>query len=155
MIKSISSQPDAEKFRSIVVVIIVLICISAFLVFTQHLSEKAEAIARDRVVSDIKYSLAMMLYDYTIKGKQHELKAFDRENPFIPLAIYRSLPRNYRGATAEVLAHSDDGWHFELKTKNSIYLTRKGDMSIYVMRYIEDELGGVGSLQLNEKKPSE
>jgi len=148
--KSISSQPEAAKFRSIAAIILVLICISVFFSYTEHLSEKAESIARDRVITDIRYSLAMMLYDYTIQGKQDGLKKFNNENPFIPLAIYRSLPGNYRGVISELSTNIDDGWYFVKSSRTVIYTNFNGDRQMFTLKYYQNEAGAVGQLKLEE-----
>lgn len=146
MNKEIASQPDAGKFRSIASIILILICIAVFLRYTDQLSAKAEIIARDRVISDIKHSLAMMLYDYTIKGQKESLRKFDQENPFVPLAIYRSLPANYRGVTVDLRVGETEGWYFVKKSKRLVFISKKGSRQYFLMRYIVEN--NVGRLKL-------
>lgn len=147
--KSISSQPEAAKFRSIIVIILVLICTASFLSFTSHLSDKVEVLARERVITDIKQSLAMMLYDYSIKGKQQQLEQFHQDNPFVPLAIYRTLPRNYHGVVSRITnGKLNNGWYYERKSKKVIYLALSGKRYEYVMRYVRSD--SIGQLQLQK-----
>lgn len=152
MSKSISSLPAAAKFRSTLVIIIVLICISVFLTFTRSLSEKAELIARDRVISDIRYSLAMMLYDYTIKGKSHELEKFDMENPFVALAIYRSLPGNYKGVVDKLSSNNSAGWYYENTSKLAVYIGNLEKRKAFMVSYQEGEVDKVGALKFIEMR---
>ena len=140
MNKEIASQPDAGKFRSIATIILILICIAVFLRFTDHLSAKAEIIARDRVISDIKYSLAMMLYEYTIKGKAEELQKFDEGNPFVALAIYRSLPVNYRGAKAKIPDSPEKGWYFDLSLKQVIYISSISEVEKFQLKFLYEDV---------------
>ncbi|MCP4077962.1 MAG: hypothetical protein GY744_17465 [Gammaproteobacteria bacterium] len=140
MNKEIASQPDATKFRSIATIILVLICIAVFLKYTEHLSAKAGVIARDRVLSDIKYSLAMMLYDYTIKGKTEELQSFDDGNPFVVLAIYRGLPGNYRGAKAEFPENPEPGWYFDLSLKQVVYINNKSEFEKFYIKFLYEDV---------------
>lgn len=153
MNKNISSLPEAAKFRSTLVIIIILICIVSFLSLTDHLSEKAERVAQKNVISDIQYSLSMMLYDYTIKGKQQQLLKFNLENPFIPLAIYRSLPINYQGVVTVLKSEiSQSGWYFEKQTRRVIYVAFNDERSEYELRFMKSSLDSVGQLQLVEIK---
>ena len=144
MNKEIASQPDAAKFRSIATIILILICIAVFLRYTDQLSEKAEIIARDRVISDIKHSLAMMLYDYTIKGKTEELQKFDEGNPFVPLAIYRGLPVNYQGAKVESPDSPEQGWYFDLSLKQVIYINSKSEFEKFYIKFLYEDVNNNG-----------
>ena len=150
LIKSTSSQPDATKFRSIAVIILVLICIVLFLGFTEHLTQKTDQVAKDRVISGIKHSLAMMLYDYTIQGKLDELKEFDQGNPFVPLAIYRSLPENYHGALSVFPEAPDAGWYFDKQSKRLVFIDLEGGQSSFEMIFSKGSEGDVGQLLFQE-----
>lgn len=135
MKKSISSLPEASSFRSTLVIIIILICISSFLSFTSHLSNGAQDIARERVLSSIQYSLSMLLYDYTIQGKQQQLQKFDGDNPFVILAIYHAMPNNYRGVVAELKPDSSPGWYFEKNTRYLILNMKNQKRYRYILKY--------------------
>ena len=148
MAKTISSIPGAEKFRSIIVIIIVLICITLFLVYTNNLSNQAEIVARNQVEANIRYSLSMMLYDHTIKGQQQALIKFDQGNPFIPLAIYRSLPLNYQGEVEKLAGDAFPGWYFEKDREVAAYVGLDNQKMFYRMRYVKDETTGLGLLEL-------
>ena len=150
MSKSLGSQPEAGRFRSILAVIIILGFIFLFLSYTESLSQKAEIIARDVVLTDISYSLSMMLYDFVVKGKQEDLKKFDNENPFIPLAIYRSLPTNYHGAVKSVSGDSKSGWYFEIDNQLTVYLSGNHSITRYQLKFQQSSDDKVGQLVLSK-----
>jgi len=152
--KAITSQPDAGKFRSIAVLIVVTILVGVFLKVTHQLTLKVEVVARDRVVADIEYSLAMLLFDLTIKGRIEDLKTFNNENPFVPLAIYRAIPVNYNGVVNKITEEAKKGgWYFEKDAKQAVYLWKDGARSNYVVEYWNARRGEktVGALRLQEK----
>lgn len=119
--RSISSMPGAAKFRSNVIILLVVLLIGLFLHYTQGLTEKAHLIAKQNVLNDIKYSLSMMLYDFTIKGKQVDLLKFHHENPFIPLGIYRTQPINYAGTKPLADITETHIWFFDKQLKKLGY----------------------------------
>jgi len=147
MNQTISSIPGAEKFRSIIVIIIILVCIIAFFTYTDKLSRQAEDVARDRVITDIKYALSIMLYDYVIKGRQIELEKFDQENPFMPLAIYKSLPSNYHGVVKSTRNDALSGWYYESERKVTVYIGRQKELVYFKLRYIQPEHAKVGRFE--------
>jgi len=134
-VKNISSQPGAGIFRNNLAIIVILVCIAAFFTTIENISSKVENVSRDRVLADLKYSLSMALYDYTIKGRQKELSKFHEENPFVLQAIYRVLPTNYHGAFKELPESASSGWYFDLNKKLTIYIDSDGDMAEYRMIY--------------------
>jgi hypothetical protein len=130
------------------------VCIGSFLTVTNGLSDKAEAIAQQRVLTDIKYALSMMLYDYTIQGKQQQLKQFDKENPFVFLAIYRSLPTNYQGVIPSLTPrHDKSGWYFDQKTRWVTYIAMNAERHQYVLEYSALDVDSLGLLQLQPVIP--
>lgn len=140
--RSIASHPGAAVFRSTLVIILILICMTSFLTYTASLSSRAEQVARQRVITEIRQALAMMLYDYAIKGQLEDLKSFDRKNPFVPLAIYRQLPKNYHGAVSNVAEIKSPGWYFELNTGLVIYKSADDALPVqkFEMVYEVDDL---------------
>jgi len=135
MEKSIASHPDAAKFRSIASIILILIFIGAFLGYTQSLTRQADRVARDRALSEIRQALAMMLYDYAIKGKLADLQKFDSENPFSLMAAYRPLPAEYKGAKATLKPGLEAGWYFDLKTRRVIWVALDGSRQKYQLHF--------------------
>lgn len=150
MTKQISSLPEAIPFRSVVSTIIVLLCIFSFLYFSNHLSEKAQLIARDQVITEIKYSLAMLLYDFTIEGKQDDLVKYKQANPFIVMGDYRAVPQNYHGEVSELDANARNGWYFEQNARKAVYVSGN-NREYYFLDYSKEE-GGVGRLILQIDK---
>ena len=150
--KSIESHPGAGVFRSTIVIILILVCIISFFVFTEKLSQQAEEVAKDQVLVEMKQALAMMLYDYAIKGQLMALEKFDRENPFVPLAIYRELPKNYKGAINSERQLKDVGWYFDLNTKVAIYKFSDNQipLSKYVLKFEYDDLNSDGVFSNND-----
>lgn len=142
--RSIGSHPGAGIFRSTLIIIIIIICILLFFAATDHLSEKAERVAAERVVTDMRQALSMMLYDYAIKGQLADLQKFDRENPFVPLAIYRSLPRIYHGVVSDLNIISVPGWYFDRSEKFAIYHFNNKDQADlkFSMVFIFEDLDG-------------
>ncbi len=102
------------------------------------------------MISGIKHSLAMMLYDYTIQGKLDELKGFDKGNPFVPLAIYRSLPENYHGALSVFPEAPDAGWYFVKQSKKLIFVSLEGHQSSFELIFSKDSEDDVGKLLFQE-----
>ena len=135
MAKSISSQPGANRFRSISVIILILICISVFLSYSQFLTKKTEEVARDLVVTEIRQALAMMLYDYALKGKLAQLQKFDRENPFTLMAAYRPLPLNYKGALVTSKPELAAGWYFDLISRRALWVAHDKRREFYQLRF--------------------
>ena len=119
--KTLGSYPGAGAFRSVSVVIISMICAVAFLYKADEISLETEKIAKQQVIINIKNALAIQLYDYAIKRKLADLPTLHRENPFIPLAIYRSLPSNYYGAVGGSADIQNHGWYFDLSKRRIIY----------------------------------
>lgn len=148
--KSISSLPEASSFRSSLVIIIILICVASFLSFTSHLSDSAQDVARERVISSIKFSLSMLLYDYAIQGKHQQLQKFDRENPFVILARYRSLPADYRGVVAEITSDLSPGWYFENDTRSLVHVINNKRSYRYILKYQKGRDDVAGYLKLLE-----
>ena len=144
--KTLSSHPGAAIFRSTIVIILILICIVTFLIFTEKLSQRSEVIAKDQVVVAIKQALAMMLYDYAIKGQLQELDKFDKENPFVPLAIYRGLPENYRGTISDSSEIGDFGWYFDINLREAIYVfsNDRSPSQRYIMNFKFEDQNGDG-----------
>ncbi len=150
MIKNIdTSIPGSSLFKSVTSIIIIVICIVLFLNYTQGLTDKAESISRQRVLNQINYSLSMMLYDFTVKGKQQDLKKFDHENPFMVLAIYAGLPDNYYGAFQELPENPEPGWYFVKKYSQAIYIDRAARQYVFMVNYSQANQDEVGQLLLN------
>jgi len=157
--KTLASHPGAGVFRSVSVIIIALICISLFLFYSRNLSRDAELIAQNRVLSDIEYSLAMALYEYTIKGKQKTLKKFDGINPFVFVAMYRTLPRNYHGTRQYVGEDEAYGWYYQTSKKRAVYLSLDKIKFQYKLEFREEALSngkkGLGRLAMRRIKGAE
>ena len=157
--KTLASHPGAGIFRSVLVIIIVLFCISLFLFYTQNLSREAELVAQKKVLADIEYSLAMTLYEYTIKGNQRALEHFDGINPFVFVAMYRALPRNYHGTKEFVTEDDAYGWYYQTSKKLAVYLALDKTKYHYRLEFIEELLAngkrGIGQLAIREKKGAE
>jgi len=143
--KRIASNPGAGKFRSNLVLVIVVAAIASYLTFVDDLTEQTHQIAKKQTITNINYSLSMMLYDFTIKGQQQDLAKFHHENPFVPLGIYRAMPPNYLGALAELKVTKDHQWFFDSKKKRLGYYNQ-GHYQFWQMDYVEE--GNVGTLKL-------
>ncbi len=144
MPRSISSPPGANRFRSLAVLILVLICISVFLGYSQYLTGKAEQVARERVITEIRQAMAMMLYHYAVKGKLGELQKFDRDNPFTLMAAYRPLPLNYHGAIKKQHAEMPAGWYFDLSTRRVLWVGLSRQRQYYELRFGFDDRNSDG-----------
>lgn len=125
--RSIGSHPGAGVFRSTLVIIIILLSILYFFHSTRDLGRRVETVAADRVVTEMRQALAMMLYDYAIQGRLNELERFDRENPFVPLSIYRDLPTNYHGVVSDAGGIAESGWYFDRAERVAVYRHRDPD----------------------------
>lgn len=144
--KTLASHPGASVFRSTIVIILILICIVFFFTFTDKLGQQAEEVAKDQVIAEMKQALAMMLYDYAIKGQLADLSQFDRENPFVPLAIYRELPKNYRGTISGSSEIGEFGWYFDINLRETIYVFSSGNnpSQRFVMKFKFEDQDGNG-----------
>lgn len=119
--KTLASHPGAGVFRSTLVIIIILLCIISFFTFTARLGQRVEEIAKEQVIIEVKQALAMMLYDFAIKGRLSELSKFNEDNPFVPLAIYRDLPKNYFGTIGSETEIKHSGWYFDIAHRTAVY----------------------------------
>jgi len=150
MDKGISSLPEAAKFRSVLVVIIVLTCVTVFFTYIDKLSNRVEEIARESVITDIKYSLSMLLYDLAIKKNLNDIEKFTNQNPFDQLKKYRSLPVNYQGEITTDNRFKAEGWYFDEMETEVVYLAGNGNKIIYKIHFIEE--GGLGRLDIYKEK---
>ena len=119
--KTVGSHPGAGVFRFTLVVGLVLVLMVAFFYYTTAVQRRVEEVARDQMVVSIKQALSTMLYDYAIKGQLKDLQLFDHENPFVPLAIYRELPKNYHGTIRARSEIKQSGWYFDLTKRVAVY----------------------------------
>lgn len=146
MSRKISTIPGAPLFRSVLSIVIILVCILYFLSYTEKLSENVEDIARQRVVIQINNALSMMLYDYTIKGKQFELSRYDGGNPFDVLALYGVVPEIYRGVLTDLPNNPQPGWYYLENLKQVALVTQTGRSSYFAMNYSLPVNESVGQL---------
>ena len=144
MARTISSIPGSNKFRSIVSIGIIVTCIAVYLVLIEDISVQADRVARDQVITSIRGSLAMLIYDYSIKGKLQDLAQFDGENPFVPLAIYRSLPSNYHGVIKSLEMDREPGWYFDLKERLVVFVSLEDRVQRYRMVFEYEDVNGDG-----------
>ncbi len=132
-----------------------------YLVFIEDLTIKSDQVARERVITEIRGALAMMLYDYAIKGQLHDLARFDGENPFVIVAVYRSLPANYRGTIASVREkHNQPGWYFDMDERLVIFVSLDNHIDRYRLAFeyqdrdgngrFDPRTDGVGRLELKQ-----
>ena len=144
--KTVGSHPGAGIFRFTVVVILVLILMFSFLYYTAAINQRTEEVARDQMIASMKQALSMMLYDYAIKGQLKDLQIFDRENPFVPLAIYRELPANYHGTISNQRDILEYGWYFDLVNKLAVYRFSDDELPVqkYKMVFDFEDLDGNG-----------
>ncbi len=140
--QSIEVQPGAAKFRSIAAIILILIFIGSFLSYSHSLTARADRVARDRVISEIRQGLAMLLYDYAIKGRLADLQNFDHQNPFSLIAAYRPLPTEYTGAQATLKPNPPAGWYYDLTTRQVIWVALDGQRQAFVLRFAYDDVNG-------------
>ncbi len=120
--------------------ILVLICIAVFLGYSQYLTQKADMVARDRVLSEIRQAMAMLLYDYAVQGKLEQLQKLDRENPFTLMAAYRALPKNYKGAVSAPASVLEPGWYFNLATRQVIWRSRDDKQLSYALEFEYEDM---------------
>ena len=150
--KSIGSHPGAGVFRFTVVVVLVLILMLAFFYYTATIKQRVEEIARDQVIVNMKQALSMMLYDYAIKGQLKDLQLFDQENPFVPLAIYSELPKNYHGTIHSKSEIKQSGWYFDLNKRVAVYRFSDNGLALqnYKMIFEFEDIDGDGVYGPNE-----
>jgi len=120
---------------------------------TDHLNEKAESLAKERVLIEIKQSLAMTLYDYAVHGWLEKLQNLNKTNPFILLSNYRSVPVNYRGEVILVEDQEKDGWYFEKSSGEVVYISKSKVKQVYVLNYVKLSSNEAGHLQINQIDP--
>ncbi len=147
--KHISSQPDAAKFRSIVVVILVLICISLFLVYTNRWERALEDVSVERVINNLNSALSVTTYQYIIKNKQQSLVGLDGENPFVYLAIHSNLPVNYYGTRDSKDNDVNGGWFF-VKKDGLLYYRYKDKKRIraYRVKFYYQDVNETGKFEM-------
>ncbi len=140
--QSIGFQPGAAKFRSIAAIILILIFIGSFLGYSHALTTRVDRAARDRVISEIRQGLAMLLYAYAIKGRLADLQSLDQQNPFSLIAAYRPLPSEYKGARSRLQKNPPAGWYYDLTMRQVIWVALDGQHQVFVLRFAYDDVNG-------------
>ncbi len=127
-------QPGANFFRSNVAAILVLVFAVIFFSYISHAEKKIYEVAVERTVNDINASLALVLYQYIIRGETSRLPLLEGENPFVFLAMYKQLPINYRGTVPKDTEMLINSWYYDLGLREVIYRAESGDMH-YVLNF--------------------
>ena len=144
----IGAQPDAGRFRSIMVVILALVCMLAFLYYSREWQQIAERTARDRMLTQLNSALALTMYQMTMDRRLVHLPEVERINPFVYLSIYQRLPSNYRG-TVKNAQHADQpGWYFDLSSQEVYLVYSEGEMEAFAVQFVYDDSDGSGDFDL-------
>ncbi len=132
-------QPGANFFRSNITAILVLVFAVILFSYISHAEKKIYEVAIDRTVSDINAALALVMYQYIIRGETSRLPLLNGENPFVFLAMYKQLPVNYRGAVRKDTEMLINSWYYDLGLREVIYRAESGDMRYVLKFYFDDK----------------
>lgn len=147
MSNDIGSYPGAGKFRSLVGIIIVVILIRLFFVYTDSWEAAVELSAREKTLNEMNSALALTLYQMAIDKSLSKLSSLDKENPFVYLAIYQSLPRNYQGTVNTKFEIDKSGWYYDLETHLVYYLDRFGHVQKYNLKFEFEDRNNSGKFE--------
>ena len=133
---TLSSIPGALLFRSVMVVILVLIMIVIFLSYTSELTQKAAEIERNKVVYELDTVLSYRIYSATINGRLSELTALHQQNPFVVLADENyTVPLTYVGEVKLPVFLQKSGWYFDTSKRVLFYWENRKITNRYQMQF--------------------
>ncbi len=131
--KENSSYSGSAIFRTYGVVIIVLILMGVFFSYTTRWNDEVDQVAHEKILHEINTALAFTLYQMAVNRDLSKLPRLERHNPFVYLAIYQALPKNYHGAVTDSIGLVKQGWYYDQKTQLVVFVDRKGNMQKYQM----------------------
>ena len=144
MIPGIGSQPGANKFRSLFVVVLVLVCILTFLRYSSDWQKVAEEAGRDRTLTQLNSALALTLYKLTMQRQLYHLQELERINPFVYLAEYQGLPSNYHGTVTAPEQAEVAGWYFDLSAQQVYFIDNDGARETFAVEFAYEDKDGSG-----------
>ena len=147
---TLSSIPGALLFRSVMVVILVLIMIVIFLSYTSGLTRKAAEIERNKVIYELDTVLSYRLYSAAIKGRLSELTALHQQNPFVVLADENyTVPSAYVGEVNQTDPLQQSGWYFDTSKHMIFYWEASKVTHRYQMQFKFNDLNASGIYESN------
>jgi len=154
MKKHIGSLPEADKFRSIFTVILVLIFITLFFIYIGHLNEGIRQAAKKKTLNEINSALALTLYQLAIDSELDKLSQVENSNPFDFLVLYQTLPINYFGAVKHLQAEElkTTGWYFNINTKRVIYVGTPTGVETYRLAFDYEDKNNSGQFEYGADK---
>ena len=134
-----SPQPGARSLRSIFALIIVIILLATITFYLVEINEQFERVAVEKTISDINSSLSLVLYKYVTEKQIDKLAELEKQNPFIYLSIFSSIPLNYKGT----IGNGDNdlekySWYFNIESRQIIYTSRNGKRSFAISFEYDD-----------------
>jgi len=126
--KSIGFPPGANKFRFLVIVIIVGMLWVLFFDYADRIAIETEKASVQQTKNIINSALVVIFSEYAVKGELDRLNELNGANPFTYLALYNLVPGTYQGElrggdTSEIAA----GWYYDGSSGKVIYKPFHGD----------------------------
>lgn len=128
----IGSHPGAYSFRLIIIVILVTSFIVLFFDYTKKLAITTEKVSIQQTKNIINSSLAVVFASYAVKGELDRLNELNGGNPFVLMAEYDLVPKNFLGEVE--LGDIDDlepGWYFDILSRKVFYKAIYDDQVYY------------------------
>ena len=120
--KTIGSYPGANKFRLLMIVIIVGALWSFFFNYTDQISIETEKASIRQTKNIINSSMAVVFATYAVGNQLDHLNELNGGNPFIYMAEYNLLPSTYRGEfKGGDLTDIESGWYYDKSQKKILY----------------------------------
>ena len=142
---TLSSIPGALLFRSVMVVILVLIMIVIFLSYTSDLTQKAADIERNKIIYELDTALSYRLYGAAIKGTLSDLPVLNQQNPFVVLADENyTAPPSYVGEVKQAVSLAKSGWYFDTSERVIFYWEASKVSHRYQMQFKFNDLNDSG-----------
>ena len=126
-------------------------CLFIFFSYVEDLEKDVEKVAVAKTINEINSALAVFLYQLTIKKELEQLNLLKDENPFLILAQFSILPRNYGGAVNSIDNNTHSGaWYYILDTKRLVYIFLEGDKTNeYALTFDYDDNNRSGEYEPN------
>ncbi len=149
---TLSSVPGALVLRTLSTIILISILIAVFFGYTADLEDKAEALARDKVIRELNTLLSFHLYQSTISGKLDDLQLIHLGNPFVVLAGQNySVPVDYKGELTIGKRPSKRGWYFDSMKKDIFYWDNGIFLRRHQLRFTYNDSNGSGRFEASQE----
>lgn len=120
--KSIGFPPGSNKFRMLMIVVIVAALWVLFLDYTDRIAVETEKASIQQTKNIINSSLAVVFASYAVKGELDRIDELNNGNPFVHMAEYNLLPNSFRGVVELTdIDNLEPGWYFDIVSRKVFY----------------------------------